>query len=179
MIARRGRGAGLITVLIVVIVVLVADATDRGDEVSGGPAPIGAEAGSARGVVDRVVDGDTISVELDGSEDVESVRYIGIDTPETVKPGTPVECYGKQASELNVELVAGQAVELEFDRERRDRYGRLLAYVFVGETLVNAELLREGAARTLEIEPNTSRAEQFARLEQEAGDAGRGLWSDC
>jgi micrococcal nuclease len=172
---RARRGGGLIAILIVVVVVLLSDGAEPRDDRAPQPQP----RETARGVVDRVVDGDTIKVELEDSSTVESVRYIGVDTPETVKPGTPVQCFGEQASELNGDLVAGEVVELQFDQELRDRYGRLLAYVFVGETLINAELLRRGYARTLEIEPNTSRAERFARLELEAGEAGRGLWSAC
>ena len=76
----------------------------------------------------RVIDGDTIEVSIDGSE--EDVRYIGVDTPETVKPGAPVQCYGPQASAANHRLVEGRTVRLVFDRERRDAYGRLLAYVY-------------------------------------------------
>lgn len=125
----------------------------------------------------RVIDGDTIEVELDGR--TEDVRYIGIDTPETVKPGTPVQCYGFEASAFNHGLVEDRTVRLEFDRELRDDYGRLLAYVFVGGTFVNGELIRGGYARTLEIEPNTSRAEELGDLEDAAGSAGRGLWSAC
>ncbi len=127
--------------------------------------------------VSRVVDGDTIEVDLDGTE--EDVRYIGIDTPETVKPDSPVECFGPQASERNHELVEGERVRLVFDRERRDVYGRLLAYVYVGDDFVNGELIEGGYARTLEIEPNTSRAEQLAGLQREASDAERGLWGAC
>jgi micrococcal nuclease len=107
------------------------------------------------------------------------VRYIGVDTPETVKPGTPVQCFGPQASAFNHRLMDGRKVRLVFDRERRDIYGRLLAYVFRGSRLVNAELVRRGFARTLEIAPNTSRAGRFARLQRRAGLAGRGLWGKC
>ncbi len=78
-----------------------------------------------------------------------------------------MQCYGNEASEFNHELVEGRRVLLRFDRELRDRFGRLLAYVYVGETFVNAELLRLGYARTLEIEPNTSNAGRFASLEAE------------
>jgi micrococcal nuclease len=126
----------------------------------------------------RVVDGDTIEVELDGGE-VEDVRYIGVDTPESVAPGEPVECFGKRASAFNERLVGGRTVTLRFDRERRDRYGRLLAYVYAGSRLVNAELVREGYARTLTIAPNDARASLFARLERNAGRAARGLWGAC
>jgi micrococcal nuclease len=128
-------------------------------------------------VVTRVVDGDTAEVELDGGE--EDVRYIGIDTPESVAPGQPVECYGHAASDLNEELVEGEQVRLVFDDEPRDKYGRLLAYVHQGDLFVNAELVRRGYARTLEIAPNTDHAPLFDRLEQQAAVAGRGLWGAC
>ena len=135
--------------------------------------------------VTHVVDGDTIDVELpDGSD--ETVRYIGIDTPETVKPGTPVECGGPRAHEANERLVAGRTVTLRFDAERRDVYDRLLAYVYVPRggpggrpTFVNAELARRGLARTLTIPPNDSFAPLFARLAERAGVRGRGFWGRC
>ena len=89
-----------------------------------------AESGGAESTtVTRVVDGDTIEVRLDGR--IEKIRLIGIDTPESVKPGTPVECYAKAASAQTDRLLEGRRVRLEFDAERRDRYGRLLAYVYV------------------------------------------------
>jgi micrococcal nuclease len=135
--------------------------------------------------VTHVVDGDTIDVRLaDGSED--TVRYIGIDTPETVKPDTPVQCGGPKAHAVNERLVGGRKVTLRFDAERRDIYQRLLAYVYVpGEgpgakpLFVNAELARRGLARTLTIPPNDSLARLFARLVGKAGAAGRGLWGQC
>jgi micrococcal nuclease len=134
-----------------------------------------------RGRVTRVVDGDTVTVRL-AHEGTETVRYIGVDTPESVKPDTPVQCFAKPASAFNRGLVEGQPVRLRVGREARDRYGRLLAYVFViGDppVFVNAELVRRGFARTLEFPPNTDRAELFAALERSARAAGRGLWSAC
>ena len=132
---------------------------------------------SMRAEVLRVVDGDTIVVSLDGVE--ERVRYIGIDTPETEKPDQRLECYADQATQRNLELVDGTTVGLEFDRELRDRFGRLLAYVEVGGIQINEALVRDGFARTLTIEPNTARAEELAGLEVDAGRAGRGLWGAC
>ena len=132
---------------------------------------------SSRAKVTRVVDGDTVEAQVGGSE--EDVRYIGVDTPESVKPDAPVECYGPQASHFNERLVEGETVRLEYDAEERDVYGRLLAYVYLGDTFVNAELVERGYATTLTIPPNTRFADLFARLEREASDAGRGLWSDC
>jgi micrococcal nuclease len=140
---------------------------------------------STGATVTDVVDGDTIEVELgDGSN--EDVRYIGIDTPESVKPDTPVQCAAHKASTVNERLVGGRQVTLRFDAERRDAYGRLLAYVYVpgagakGRPLfVNAELVRRGLARTLTISPNDSFAPLFARLQAAASRAGRGLWGAC
>jgi micrococcal nuclease len=125
----------------------------------------------------RVVDGDTIAVRLRGK--VEKVRYIGVDTPESVKPGTPVQCYAKRASAFNHRLVGGRSVQLRFDQELRDRYGRLLAYVFAGGRFVNAELVRRGYATTLRIAPNDSRAGYLSSLEDRAMRRGLGLWSAC
>jgi micrococcal nuclease len=170
--SRRAPGIGAVVVLVAAVALLVwrgPQDEDSGESSSG--------AGSARAEVLRVVDGDTIEVSLDGA--TEDVRYIGVDTPESAIPGEPVECFGKQASSFNERLVAGREVRLRFDRELRDRYGRLLAYVYVGPRLVNAELVRHGHARTLTIPPNDSRAGLLARLERRAARAGRGLWAAC
>jgi micrococcal nuclease len=126
----------------------------------------------------RVVDGDTIQVRLDGGR-VERVRYIGVDTPESVKPDTPVQCFAKKASHFNESLVDGRAVTLRLDAEQRDRYGRLLAYVYAGPTFVNRVLVTRGYARTLTIPPNVAHADEFARLARRARQDGVGLWSAC
>src|SRR5829696_6470514 len=127
----------------------------------------------------RVVDGDTIRVELPSGE--EAVRYIGIDTPESVKPGTPVQCFAKRAAAFNERLVEGERVRLVRDLEARDRYGRLLAYVYRERDglFVNAALVRRGYAQTLTIAPNVAHAAEFRRLAASARRAGRGLWSAC
>src|SRR3954451_23855621 len=139
----------------------------------------GASASEEDGVVTRVVDGDTIHVALGGAD--ETVRYIGIDTPELVKPNTPVQCYAEAASAANRRLVEGRRVVLTFDAERRDRYGRLLAYVRrAGDgAFVNEQLVRDGYARTLTIPPNVRYAARFAVLARDARDAQRGLWHAC
>ena len=156
-----------------VVVAAVVFAIWRGGDSGGGAA--GGHSVTARVV--RVVDGDTIVADVDGHD--EYVRYIGVDTPETVKPDTPVQCYGPQASAENHRLVEGRAVRLVFDREHRDVYGRLLAYVYAGSRFVNATLVRDGYARTLAIAPNTAHAPLFDRLASRAGQAGRGLWGRC
>jgi micrococcal nuclease len=171
--ARRKPGIGAIALLFVASALLVSGCP--GGDGGGGERSTPARTTSAE--VERVVDGDTIEVSIDGT--TEDVRYIGIDTPESVTPGEPVECFGRRASAFNERLVAGRTVTLRFDRERRDDYGRLLAYVYAGSRLVNAELVRHGYARTLTIAPNDSRASLFDRLEREAGRAGRGLWGSC
>ncbi|HWO83042.1 MAG TPA: thermonuclease family protein [Solirubrobacterales bacterium] len=132
---------------------------------------------SAWAYVSRVVDGDTVEVQLDGEE--EDVRYIGVDTPETVKPDTPVQCFGPQASDFNHRLVEHRRVRLVFGAEQRDVYGRLLAYVYLDGRFVNAELVRRGLARTLTIPPNDRFAGRLKRLEIAAARAGRGLWGAC
>jgi micrococcal nuclease len=130
-----------------------------------------------RAYVTRAIDGDTIEVRLDGR--LEDVRYIGVDTPETVKPDTPVQCYGPRASHFDHGLVEHRWVRLEVGVEPRDVYGRLLAYVHLGHLFVNAELVRRGLARTLRIPPNDRFAALFARLQRRAALAGRGLWGAC
>lgn len=172
MLPRKFRRA-LLGAIAVLAVALIYELTGAGQDDS--PLPAGH---SVTVEVDRVVDGDTAKVFFGGRS--EYVRYIGIDTPESVKPGSPVECYGEEAKDFNQGLLARQpTVRLEFDREERDRYGRLLAYVYSGGTLLNAELLRRGYATTMAIPPNDSRAGQFERLERQARAAGRGLWSAC
>jgi micrococcal nuclease len=163
-----------------IVVLAVAAFAGCGSEEDGDEA-LGHAAGAR---VVRVIDGDTIEVSIDGTE--EDVRYIGVDTPETVKPDAPVQCYGPQASAANHRLVEGRTVRLVFDRERRDAYGRLLAYVYTrarteaGDSrFVNAALVRDGYARTLEIAPNTAHAAELRRLQARAGRAGRGVWGAC
>ncbi|HZO35891.1 MAG TPA: thermonuclease family protein [Solirubrobacteraceae bacterium] len=135
--------------------------------------------GVVSGAVVRVIDGDTITVRVGGR--VERVRYIGVDTPESVKPDTPVQCFAEAAHAFNARLVAKRRVRLVTDAERRDRYGRLLAYVYRDDDglLVNAELVRRGYAQTLTIPPNVRFASRFRTLARRARAAGTGLWGAC
>ena len=128
----------------------------------------------------RVVDGDTIRVRIGGRE--EPVRLVGIDTPESVKPGTPVQCFALAASARTKALLPkGSAVRLVRDVEERDRYGRLLAYVYRARDnlFVNLALAREGYAVVLTVPPNVAHAEEFVTAAREAREEGRGLWSRC
>ena len=132
------------------------------------------------GTVVAVIDGDTVDVELGGR--TERVRLLGIDTPESVDPDRPVECHGPEASAFTHGLLPdGTAVRLERDTEARDRYGRLLAYVFrVDDGLfVNEAILVAGEAEILSIEPNHAYAGRLAEAASAARRAGLGLWGGC
>jgi len=126
------------------------------------------------GTVVRVVDGDTILVQL--ADRVEKVRYIGVDSPEIHHPVKGEEPGGREAATVNRGLVAGRRVRLELDVRTRDRWGRLLAYVWVGDTMINAELIRLGYAHVMTVPPNVRYQELFVKLQREAREAGRGLW---
>jgi len=171
---RRAPGIGALALLALGGWLLVQGWVGGGSNENGNPEPVGSP---VRASVVRVVDGDTIVASVDGRD--EYVRYIGVDTPETVKPDAPVQCYGPDASKENHKLVEGRTVRLVFDREARDDYGRLLAYVYAGGRFVNGALARGGYARTLEIAPNTSHAAKLQRLATRAATAGRGLWGAC
>ncbi len=123
-----------------------------------------------------VVDGDTIRVRLDG--EVTTVRYIGIDTPEPYRDAAPA-CYSSEASARNRELVADREVRLVPDIENKDKYDRLLRYVYVDDMLVNEQLVSEGYATTMTIKPNTQFQTRFAAAQVDARSAGRGLWTAC
>jgi micrococcal nuclease len=179
-LARRRRGWWRGPLLLAAVVAAATLGTPFGCA-SGDDGPDGD--GPVRARVVEVTDGDTIDVRLtDGGS--ESVRYIGVDTPEST-PGQPLECFGKRAAAANERLVGGRNVILRFGPERRDDYGRLLAYVYLPTAddapprFVNAELVRRGFARSLTIAPNDARAPLFRRLERRAGLAGVGLWGVC
>lgn len=128
--------------------------------------------GPARGTVARVIDGDTLELESG-----EKIRYLLVDTPEST---TRTECYGAEAKAFNQSLVHGQEVELTYDIECRDRFDRLLAWVTVGGQDVNRLLIERGYACVLHISPNgDDKVDAYETLEQEAKDAGRGLWGAC
>jgi len=133
-----------------------------------------ASAGSFEGTVVRVVDGDTIHVRLD--DRVEKVRYIGVNTPEVHHPRKGEEPGGREAMAVNRTLVEGRTVRLETDVQTRDRYGRLLAYVWTGDVMVNAELVRRGFAQVMTVPPNVRHQALFVKLQRDARDAERGLW---
>jgi endonuclease YncB( thermonuclease family) len=135
------------------------------------PTPNGVQA-----TVVRAIDGDTIQVFVNGR--TEAVRYIGINTPEIDHPTKGREPGGEEARAVNRELVEGRAVTLVFDVQHRDRYGRLLAYVYVGGLFVNAELVRRGVAEVATFPPNVRHREEFVALQRQAMAGKAGLWAD-
>jgi micrococcal nuclease len=163
----------VLAVLAIAILIAPCDERESGDG-EAGPSQVGAE------VID-VVDGDTIDVRLDDGEQ-ERIRLLGIDTPETVDPTRPPECFGAEASARTHELLPpGTVVVLRRDVELRDHFGRLLAFVVrrTDNLLVNRELLAEGLAEPLSISPNRSRRAELAAVSAEARRQGVGLWSAC
>ena len=133
-----------------------------------------------RAVVTHVVDGDTVDLDISGS--TERARLLGIDTPETVKPDAPVDCFGPEASARTKALLpSGTAVVIQRDREARDRYGRLLVYVWRqrDRLFINDALVRDGFARTLSIEPNTAHRADLAAAMAAARARSTGLWATC
>jgi micrococcal nuclease len=124
--------------------------------------------------VKKVVDGDTIEL-VNGQK----VRYIGMDTPESKKPNTPVQCYAEAAAARNAQLVEGKEVRLVKDVSETDRYGRLLRYVYVGDVFVNQELVEEGYAFSRSYPPDISKQEVLRMSEQQAREQDKGLWGSC
>lgn len=168
-IRRHGAAGAALCAAITIAVLLVSNARQE------------ATAGRSDQVtVARVVDGDTVVVQLGGRD--ERVRLIGIDTPETVDPRKPVQCFGREASNRTKALLPkGTAVRLERDVEARDRYGRLLAYMYRVDDgmFVNLALAEEGFAQALTIPPNVAYADRFAAAVAEARRGSRGLWGAC
>lgn len=131
-------------------------------------------------VVERVVDGDTLVVAVGGDD--ETVRLVGVNTPETVAPDRPVECFGPEASDhLHELLPPGTAVRLERDVEPRDRFGRLLAYVYRhdDDLLVNEDLVAGGYAEARSYPPNTALDAQLQAAQQQAQSIQAGQWGAC
>lgn len=124
----------------------------------------------------RVIDGDTIVIEIDGKQ--ERVRLIGVDTPETVHPSKPVEYFGKEASEFTRKMVGGKKVRLEYDWQRRDKYGRLLAYIYLEDgTFLNAEIIKQGYGFAYTRFP-FKYLEEFRQYERDARNNSKGLWKE-
>jgi micrococcal nuclease len=166
----RTRGAPARLALRILVLVAVACSPDRA-----GARPPGSN--ETLVPVTRVTDGDTIRVILQGHD--ERVRLIGIDTPEVPWYGGRGECFGVEAGLFARRRLAERSVKLAFDVDRRDRFGRLLAYVYLDRELFNMTLVQRGYARADPRAPNTRMAKAFGDAEAQARTAGRGLWSAC
>ena len=130
-------------------------------------------------LVTRVVDGDTIEVSLNGKK--EMVRLIGIDAPETVDPRKTIECFGKEASEKTKEILNGKIITLESDptQGNRDKYGRLLRYVFINELNINKLMISEGFAHEYTYQSNPYKYQsEFENAQKQAKKSRVGLWSE-
>ncbi|MBI2309652.1 thermonuclease family protein [Candidatus Collierbacteria bacterium] len=130
--------------------------------------------------VKRVIDGDTIEL-----ENGEKIRYIGIDTPETLDPRKPIQCFGKEAAQKNRELVEGKPVWLTKDITDKDKYGRSLRYVYLGDpdqessVFVNLELVKQGFAHSYSYPPDVKFQDLFVVAQAKAREKNLGLWSSC
>jgi micrococcal nuclease len=189
--ARRRR-PGLVLLLLVLALVVVAGCqgyVEGGGPGDGGKAPAGLATSKAERAswpdppkdavpvrVQRVTDGDTFVATVKGRR--ERIRIIGVDTPESVDPRRPDEPFGEEASNFAKRYLDGATVRLAGDVEPRDRYGRMLAYVWLEDgTFWNALLAAEGYAQQLTIPPNVTYADLFRRLVSEARRSNRGLWA--
>jgi micrococcal nuclease len=163
------RASALIVIAIAVLAGGCARAASKPASQAGGTA-----------TVERVVDGDTIIARISGRR--ERVRFIGMDTPESVKPNTPVQCFAIEASNRTKALLpAGTGVRLVGDVEQRDKYKRLLAYVYRAKDnlFVNLSLVRDGYAQPYTFPPNVAHTNEYESAAADARQAGRGLWSAC
>jgi micrococcal nuclease len=138
-----------------------------------GGAPPAPHAPGAAALVERAVDGDTLLL-----ADHTRIRLLGVDTPETKRPEAPVEPWGPQAHEFTRTRVEGRMVRLEFDKERYDKYGRVLAYVYLDDWFLNEELIRAGMGRAITNHPySEAMKRRFRAAEREAREKRRGIWS--
>lgn len=171
----------VVAVVAVAVALVPAAGCDRSPRGTSTPPTTGAPGRlAANAEMMDVVDGDTIDVSVGGTR--ERVRLIGIDTPETKKPDTPAQCYGPEATARTKELLpVGTDLYIERDLEARDPYGRLLGYVYRSDDglFVNLDLVRQGYARTLTIEPNVGHADDFATASAAASNDHLGLWAEC
>lgn len=164
MIVLRLLKLGALSVIIVIVIIAADYALQKPHHVS------------ARVV--RVIDGDTIVAQIGGVK--RRVRLLGIDTPETVKPGAPVECFGRQASAASKKRLAGKRVQLTYGRlERRDNYGRLLAFVDYRGDDHGAWLIKQGYARAYYPGANNDRRPRYEFNQLIARALDRGMWGKC
>jgi micrococcal nuclease len=142
------------------------------------PQSISANSNLVLARVVRIIDGDTIEVDL-GKGNKKTVRYLGIDTPETVDPNKDAQCFGKEATARNKELVGNGIVGLKKDVSETDRYGRLLRYIYMGDLFINQILASEGYAHAYSYPPDIKYQDELRQAEQQARESGKGLWGNA
>ena len=170
---RVPRPRSTITMRLVIVVALLALAVWHAAFDDRGPPPPLAPGPEA--LVERAVDGDTLLF-----ADHTRIRLLGVDTPETKRPDTPVEPWGPEAHEFTRQHVEGRRVRLEFDKERFDKYERVLAYVYLGDWFLNEELIRAGMGRAITNHPySEAMKHRFRAAEREARENRRGIWSQA
>jgi endonuclease YncB( thermonuclease family) len=179
----RARAAGAIIHAALIACALAWGSCSEDGQPSGGTSP-GLDSptptvapGQTAATVTRIVDGDTIHVSINGED--YRLRYIGIDAPEMPSGGGEAECLAAEATEYNRALVEGQTVGLETDVSETDRFGRLLRYVWLGDELVNAVLVRDGYARAISYPPDTAYDDVLTAYETDARTSRLGLWGDA
>ena len=146
----------------------------KGEQTIASSSPTPDATNSDQVIVTIVIDGDTIEIESG-----QRVRLIGIDTPETVDPKRPIGCYGKEASNFTKAQLTGKKVRLEKDVSETDKYGRLLRYVWIDDTLFNERLVKEGYAQASTYPPDVKYQTNFLNAQKEARENNKGLWSSC
>lgn len=181
---KNTRVLSLISLLIIILGVLLiwfgfkdnTVTTTKTVTISTSSAVIGVQGQNVK--ITKVIDGDTIQIEGD-----QTVRLLGIDTPETVDPRRPVGCFGKEASRETKDLLESKEVILKKDVSETDKYGRLLRYVYLpideGKLFVNDYLIREGFAKMLTYPPDVKFSDQLLAAQTQAKEGKKGLWGRC
>ncbi|MFN8015512.1 MAG: thermonuclease family protein [Acidimicrobiia bacterium] len=128
--------------------------------------------------IDKVIDGDTVVAKFpDGHK--ETIRLLGIDTPETHHPTKPVGCFGPEAETFTRNTLLGKKVKLEYDVEKKDKYSRTLAFIYLGDKRFNDVLVSQGYAKVMTIEPNTKYSEILVIDQVNAMKNNKGMWGYC
>jgi len=173
----RTLGTSAAFALVVVAAIACSGTKSPGPTLEPAASDTGTAATGTNAVVTRVIDGDTIEVSY--RQRTLDIRLIGIDTPESVAPGEPVQCFAMAASRFTTGRLDGERVRLEFDVERIDRYGRTLAYVWLGDELFNETLVRGGYAFVTTYPPNVKYEHRFLSAQRDARARERGVWGRC
>ncbi len=172
--SRKSKLWSLLTLIVIVYLLSIVST-----KINGQSTPSASNLAPGYYKVSRFVDGDTISIDMNGK--TEKVRFIGVDTPETHKPNTPVQCYGPAAAAFTKNTIGQQKVRLEADplSTNRDKYNRLLRYVYLPDgTNLNAKLISTGNGFYYPYFP-FQKSSEFSILQDQARAKNKGLWGNC